>query len=103
VSPAVQARSLDALAIRRALGRNLWAAPYPFGPDGWVFDDKRENGRIIASVAPFDGAEWIHASIAYEVFAPPADHVNLHQFARHLWARLDGQPALPLFSAGGLI
>jgi len=118
--------SLDALDIRRRLGRKHWGAPIPFGPDGWILDSLRGHGRIIVTVAEFDEAEWIHASIswhdrmpsyedmkmlhravlggwAYEVFAPAADHVNIHQFARHLWSRLDGAPALPVFSLNGSI
>jgi hypothetical protein len=37
---------------------------------------------------------------AYQVFAPPADHINLHNFALHLWGRLDGKPVLPDFTFG---
>jgi hypothetical protein len=34
------------------------------------------------------------------VFAPPTDHVNIHEYALHLFGRLDGTPALPDFTAG---
>jgi hypothetical protein len=37
---------------------------------------------------------------AYEVHAPAKDHVNIHEYARHLWGRKDGKPALPDFTQG---
>ena len=43
------------------------------------------------------------AGYAYQVFAPPSEHVNIHEFALHLWGRLDGRSALPEFGAGGSI
>lgn len=119
--------SLNALQIRRYLGRSDWGPPEPFGPDGWRFIHKTRPMSIIASVASFDGAEWIHASIAhsdrmptydelttlhaavfgdryaYQCFVPSADHVNIHQHALHLWGRLDGAPVLPQFAMAGSI
>lgn len=74
-----------------------------------------------------DHSLWVHASIsrpdrmpdyadlvlmhhavfgegwAYQVFAPTADHVNIHPRALHLWGRPDGSPALPNFGALGTI
>lgn len=71
-----------------------------------------------------DGHEWIHASMSgdrqvptyealtllhqavfdggwsYQVFAPPAEHIDIHPHALHLFGRLDGQPALPDFTRG---
>ena len=106
------------------LGRKNWRPPYPHGPDGWVFDNAHEHGQIIVSVSdlPDDtGIEWVHASIAfkdrmptydelclmhravyadhyaYQVFAPAAQHINIHHHALHLWGRLDGEPMLPEF------
>lgn len=118
-------KSLNALAIRRRLGRGDWAAPVPYGPDGWSFVNFDGKATVILSCFPWDdGLSWIHASIAhadrlpsyaeltllhdavfgdgwaYQVFAPEAEHVNLHRFALHLWGRLDGQPVLPNFAAG---
>jgi hypothetical protein len=119
--------SLDALAIRKRLGRNQWAAPQPFGMDGWRYFHKHFSGSIIVTVADHDGVEWVHASIAfdnkmptyeamrdmhaavfpdgwaYEVFAPPEHHINIHQYARHLWGRLDNEPAIPNFGMYGSI
>lgn len=116
--------TLDALSIRRGLSRKRWGPPSPFGPDGWMFRHKQEHGQIIVTNAPLDGVEWVHASIAfadrmptyeeirnmhwavffkgwaYEVHAPFSDHVNIHEYARHLWGRLDGQPVLPDFTMG---
>lgn len=36
----------------------------------------------------------------YQVFAPPSDHVNIHNYALHLFGRLNGKPALPDFTDG---
>jgi hypothetical protein len=37
---------------------------------------------------------------AIQVFAPVAEHVNIHEFCLHLWHCLDGDP-LPDFTRGG--
>jgi hypothetical protein len=116
--------TLNGISIRRGLGRNTWGPPIPFGPDGWLFRHKHESGQIIVTCSVIDGTEWVHASIAfaermptyaeiknmhwaaffdgyaYEVFAPEADHVNIHDYARHLWGRRDGKPMLPDFTMG---
>lgn len=119
--------TLNGLEIRRRLGRDTWRAPKPYGLDGWTFVNGR-GGSIVISVARHDdGVDWIHASIArtdwmpdyrdlqllhravfedrwaYQVFAPPADHINIHALCLHLCGRLDGQPVLPNFGAGGSI
>ena len=117
--------SLDPLRIRKALGRSRWAPAIPFGPGGWLFDSATDNGRILVTCADLDdGTDWVHASMSwhdrtpsydelkllhqavfadgwsYQVFTPPASHVNIHSYALHLWGRLDGKPALPDFAAG---
>jgi hypothetical protein len=116
--------TLDALSIRRGLSRRLWGPPIQFGPDGWLYRHKEESGQIIVTCSVLDGVEWVHASIAfadrmptyaeiknmhwavyfdgyaYEVFAPTADHVNIHENARHLWGRRDKKPVLPDFTMG---
>jgi hypothetical protein len=87
------------------------------------------DGRsVVVSAADFDGALWIHASIAspdetpsyddlcqlyravwggtgyaYQCFVPPAEHVNIHQDALHLWGRADGARVLPNFAPFGSI
>lgn len=122
---------LNPLQIRYQLGRNTWAAPTPFGPAGWRYQNKRENGSILVSVAEHPGGygEWIHASIAFEgrmptyddlvvlheavfgdgyafqVFAPPSQHVNIHEHALHLFGRSDGRPpaGMPEFGRFGSI
>lgn len=115
--------TLDPLRIRRVLGREDWRVPSPFGPDGWRLDH-RLHGSVIVTNAPHGEHEWVHASIAwpdhmptyddlkqlhravfgdgwaYQVFAPPSDHVNIHAYALHLFGRLDGAPALPDFTDG---
>lgn len=116
--------NLNGLAIRRVLGRGNWSTPEPFGPDGWRFVNLDGRSSVIVSVADHGPDEWIHASIAradempsyadlkllhaavfgdrwaYQVFAPPSDHVNIHSYALHLFGRLDGAPALPDFTDG---
>lgn len=117
-------RSLDPLAIRRRLGRSEWAAPIPFGQDGWGFLHQNNLGSVLATCAEYNGDDWVHASIAwrsqtpsyadlkllhaavfregwaYQVFAPPSDHVNIHEYALHLFGRLDGLAVLPDFTEG---
>jgi hypothetical protein len=121
--------ALDALAIRRALGRKTWGVPAPFGPEGWTFDTiEPRAGRIIVTVGPppHSDEDWVHASIsrqsmptyddlvmlhaavfgdgwAYQCFAPPVEHVNIHAHALHLYGLPDGRPALPNFGAMGTI
>jgi len=121
--------SINALTMRRTLGRKDWATPTQFGPDGWALQRFDESASVLVTCAPHDdGVEWVHASIArpdqmpeygdltllhravwrgrgwaYQVFAPDADHVNIHHHALHLWGRLDGAQCLPNFGAAGSI
>ena len=121
--------SFDALGIRARLGRAAWSVPQPFGPDGWILTCLSEPGSVIVSAGPCgtDDQDWWHASIAftdrdptylelallhhaiwpngwaYQVFAAPADHVNIHEHALHLRGRPDGSPLLPNFGAMGMI
>lgn len=48
-------------------------------------------------------AVWGRDGWAYQVFAPRADHVNIHSFALHLWGLPDGRAALPNFGFLGSI
>jgi hypothetical protein len=106
--------------------------PREFGPDGWMFlvanVAQAPPSSILISCAEIEpGVDWIHASIAnaermpqyedlkalhaavfgkgyaYQVFTPPALHVNIHEHALHLWGRLDGAPAMPEFGEDGSI
>lgn len=123
--------TMDPLRIRRRLDRKIWAPPTEFGPDGWRYLTYDRNIEILVSYAPHPtdgGTEWLHASIvradrmpdyhdltflhravfagggyAYQVFAPPSQHVNIHDQCLHLWGRLDGQPVLPEFGQFGTI
>lgn len=125
--PGATPTTVDPLAVRRALGRATWQAPQPFGPAGWLLVRHDRTRSVLISESEFDGSTWIHASIAgrddmptyedivglhaavfgdryaYQVFAPPAEHVNIHSNALHLWGRLDGQAALPRFGIFGTI
>ena len=121
-------RSFEPLKIRQRLSRSYgqkWTVPVEFGPDGWIL--RLDDRSVIVSCAEHDGAEWVHASMArpdelptynelkwlhaavfgagyaYQVFPPPSDHVNIHEYALHLWGRHDGSAVLPEFGAGGSI
>lgn len=123
--------TLDPDAIYQRLTRSHlgWRTPEPFGPTGYVYDTFGRGGRVIVTDSPLPGSEevWRHASIswahempkyahltmlhravwpngwAYQVFAPPSDHINIHPYALHLWGRPDGSPVLPNFGALGTI
>lgn len=119
---------LPALRIRNRLGRNRFEPPTEFGPTGWKFDPRPGyDTRVIVTHYDYNtDAEWIHASIslpdrmptyddlkhlhqavfedrwAYQVFTPSENHVSIHEFALHLFGRLDGEPSLPDFAMGGM-
>lgn len=123
--------TLNALEIRRALGRKEWGVPAAFGPDGagWIFEKLDRTTRIIVTEAPVMPGSievWRHASIshpdrmptykdlvllhqvafegyAYQVFAPPEEHINIHEFALHLYGYPDGRRILPNFGWAGSI
>lgn len=116
--------SFSPLTIRRTLGRGNWSTPTPFGPDGWKLVQLDGAASVIVTCAEQGNDEWVHASIAkrdemptyadlkllhaavfgegwaYQIFAPPSEHVNIHEHALHLFGRLDGAPALPDFTHG---
>lgn len=81
---------------------------------------------ILSAHEELDGRRWAHLSIshakrlptydemkrakesflgdvmAYQVFAPRGEHLNLHAHCLHLWHCLDG-PVLPDFTLGGTV
>lgn len=120
--------TIDGLRLRRALGRNAWLPPEPFGPDGWLLDSRFDAARVIVTSWRDDGIDWTHASMshadrvptydelcllhravwgddgwAYQVHAPREAHVNLHAYVLHLWGRADGRAVLPNFGKYGTI
>jgi hypothetical protein len=125
--------SINGFDVRRRLGKKVYKEPIEFGPDGWMLFRLDRKGQVIvtASHAPDDedetGDVWLHASIsrtdrmpnykeltelhaavwpdgyAYQVFAPPAAHINIHPRALHLWGREDGAIQLPDFGVKGTI
>jgi hypothetical protein len=121
------AELVDALAIRRRLGRARWGAPTVYGPDGFIYRAKETQGLVIVTGWYEDGVPWLHASISrptmptygdlahlhyavwagngysHQVFAPEADHVNIHPRALHLWGKADGSLVLPNFARLGTI
>lgn len=118
---------VDGLAIRRRLGRAQWGPPTTYGPDGFIYRAKETQGLIIVTGWYEEGVPWLHASISrptmptyddlvhlhhavwadkgysHQVFAPAADHVNIHPRALHLWGRADGSAVLPNFARLGTI
>lgn len=48
-------------------------------------------------------AVWGDDGEAYQVHSRAERHVNLHEFALHLWGRADGSPVLPDFGRFGTI
>lgn len=121
---------VDALAVRRSLGLKTWRPPVQFGPQGWRFDAKDGDARVIVTCSdlPNDDREWVHASIsrltampsyedlvdvhravwgptghAYQCFVPDAEHINIHAHALHLWGLRDGSRVLPDFGLLGTI
>lgn len=119
--------SVDPLRLRRVLGRHDLIVPQPYGSDGWVVWRYDRSASVIVGCSLFPGDEpfeLVHASIAhpdsmptyeeltmlhravwgdgwaYQVFAPPSEHINIHEYALHLWGRLDGRPMLPDFTLG---
>lgn len=118
---------LNALEIRSKLGKEDYWAPIPYGDDSWIFKNKNRGSVIVSIWIEDDGIEWIHASIAfpdrtptyeelkhlhsavfnngyaYQVFSPSESHISLHDYALHLWGRVDGKPGLPDFGRFGEI
>lgn len=102
-----------------------------FGPSGLAVRVQLpggDRGSVIVSQSEWGGVEYLHASLAlqlrtpsyeelallhravfgrkryaYQVFAPGAQHVNIHENALHLWGRADGRPVLPEFGQFGTI
>lgn len=118
---------INALAVRRELNRGDgggWGPPRPAGPDGWMYGHDSGRRSVLVTCADHHGVDWVHASMtgaqqvpgyddlvllhravygtgwAYQVFAPPAQHVNIHERCLHLFGRLDGAPVLPDFTYG---
>lgn len=103
-----------------------WSLLRAFG-DGNAY--RYRNGlRAIVSCGDFeDGREWMHISVSredriptyddlkfvkntfaenrfgYQVFPPPSENVNIHNFCLHIWVPLSGEPVMPNFGAEGTI
>ena len=125
--------TIPILGVTKRLGRDNWRPPVEYGPSGWVIDNYNDELRIIITDAPLppevDPSQewWRHASIshtdriptydelqmlhravwpegyAYQVFAAPADHININEHVLHLWGRPDGRRVLPDFGVRGTI
>jgi hypothetical protein len=118
--------TVNALRLRKVMGRDEWLVPEPFGPDGWRMFSRDGSSSVIATTCDFEDGEWTHASIArqtmptyedlcqlhqavwgdgyaHQVFVPRDHHVNIHEHALHLWGRADGARVLPDFGFLGRI
>lgn len=119
---------INGLELRKKLGPKRWGIAEEFGCCGWAIRNKLGNLNILVTGDhQSDSVQWVHASIsrrlemptydqlkvlhaavfgdgwAYQVFAPPAEHVNIHANALHLFGRLDGERVLPDFGRYGTI
>jgi hypothetical protein len=118
---------IDGLRMRRVMGRNQWRVPVSHG-SGWRMSHVNGDGNVIATwyeIVDDDGVHdlWIHASMsrrgrvpsyedlkrlhravfpgwAYSVWAPPSEHVNLHEHVLHIFGPVDGLARLPDFTFG---
>jgi hypothetical protein len=100
------------------LAWKISSAPRPYGKYD-LTPPSTVVGSILVTQARYD-VDWVHASLAwldrvptyddlvalhravfadryaFQVFAPPSAHVNLHGNALHLWGRADGRSVLPM-------
>lgn len=115
----------DPRDVKRAFERHIgggWQVE-TYGPRGALLVHPPSRYTIVVSADDefFDGVLWIHASIAnrdrdpsyqdlkvlhgavfgdrhaFQIFTPPAKHINIHPHALHLWGRADGVNPLPEF------
>ena len=121
---------VNGLLLRKRLGRKQWAPAEQYGCCGWVIEGV-SNGHlariILTGDHQSDKVNWVHASIArrgsmatyedlkllhaavfadgwaYQVFAPPRDHININSNVLHLFGRADGERVLPDFGRFGTI
>jgi hypothetical protein len=110
-------------------GDKLWQPAHPWGCCGWQMVSRPPGSSVIITRDHETDPDhvWVHASLAhrdrvpsyeeltklklaafgsgwaYQVFAPPSEHVNIHDHALHLWGRLDGARVLPDFGRFGTI
>jgi hypothetical protein len=63
------------------------------GPQSWFLPDWEDMKRVKHDFIGPD--RW-----AYQVFPSEKDYVNHHAYVLHLYALLDGEPALPDFTRG---
>jgi hypothetical protein len=60
---------------------------------------------VLARMPSYEEMVLLHKAVfgknrwSYQVFAPEASHVNIHEGALHLWGRLDGKPMMFDFSS----
>lgn len=114
---------IDGLHLRKTFGRDEWRPPCPHGT-GWSMVNRAGTESVLVTAAGVDGRVLIHASMtradhvptyedlvllhravwldgrhqdghAYLCFVPPAEHVNFHPRALHLYGWRDGGRMVP--------
>lgn len=93
--------------------------------DGFAIRDNARGQVVIVSLEWHEAVSWLHLSTsfatrlptweelkkvkdwllgkdtwAYQVLPAAKDYVNIHRYVLHLYARADGEPALPRFTRG---
>lgn len=67
----MKGQSIDALQLRKRMGRDRWHAPEPWGPTGWMMISKPdpEEPKLSSVIVSFiidtigaRGGDWVHAS-----------------------------------------
>lgn len=77
----------DAVWVHASIAAHPAAAPVP----------------AYEELAALRAAVWGEHGWAFQVFAPPAHHINIRGNALHLWGRADGQRTHPDFGWAGTI
>ncbi len=115
---------VDALAVRRRLGRDDWCPPVPFY-DGWRYQRADATAVVLVTagiwpelpdvpivhasisrhrpetIPTYDDLKMLHAAVypggnAIQCFVPSDDHINIRAIVLHLWGRADGQRLWPI-------
>lgn len=92
----MQAKDITASVIVNAFD---WADGPWLTAGPWVHASIARNDRMpdYDDLCLLHKAVWPEDGWSYQMFVPAARRGNIHNFALHLWGRLDGKPVLPDF------